>query len=186
MAVAYTSRITETEQVIEVVSGDAGSFGVEEGTAVPIEDTFCHRVLSGRLPQVIGDVAADPRAANVPVAIERGVGAYVSVPLRFSDGSLYGTLCAASKGPTDDVAYRELQFIHVFARIVSDELEREQMRDRMRDLEVRAASARSLISAVEMRDAYTGEHSRAVVEHATEVARRIGLHEAEVAESTLR
>ena len=53
----------------------------------------------GRLPQVIGDVAEDERAARVPVASEHGIGAYVSVPLRFSDGELYG---AAFLGVIDE------------------------------------------------------------------------------------
>lgn len=182
MEVVFTSRVTETDQVLEVISGDAGRFGLERGSAMALEDTFCHRVLAGRLPQVIADVAADQRAASVPVATKHGIGAYVSVPLRFSDGQLYGTLCAASRGPTDEVAYRELQFVHVFARIVSDELEREQMREQVRELELRAASARTLISAVELRDSYTGEHSRAVVEQAVAVARRLGLDEEAAAE----
>ena len=182
MEVAFSSRISESDQVIEAVSGDGGRFGIEPGSAIPIEDTFCQRVLAGRLPQVVADVAADERAANVPVATEHGVGAYVSVPIRFSDGHLYGTLCAASRGPTEHVAYRELQFVHVFARIVSDELEREQMREQVRELELRAASARTLISAVEMRDSYTGEHSRAVVDQAVAVARRLGLDDEASAE----
>jgi HD-GYP domain-containing protein (c-di-GMP phosphodiesterase class II) len=104
------------------------------------------------------------------------------MPLRFSDGSLHGTLCAASHEANPSLGYRELQFLHVFARMVADLLERESLERQNRTFAVQAAAAQTLIAAVEARDAYTGEHSRNVVAHAGEVARRLGLSEEEVAE----
>jgi response regulator RpfG family c-di-GMP phosphodiesterase len=175
MEVAFISRITDSEQTLWVVRGDGESFGVHDGKSFHLDETYCKRILSGRLPNLIPDVAAEDRAASLAITEAAGIGAYVSVPVRFSDGELYGTLCAASHEPQPSLGYRELQFLHVFARMIADALERESLQETARSLELRAAAAQALIAAVQARDAYTAEHSRDVVEDAVTVARRLGL-----------
>jgi HD-GYP domain-containing protein (c-di-GMP phosphodiesterase class II) len=68
----------------------------------------------------------------------------------------------------------DAEFVRVLARLVSEQLEREEMERRTRQLEVRAAGADALVAALEARDGYTGEHSREVVKLSAEVARRLG------------
>ena len=65
-----------------------------------------HAVLAGDLPSIITDVRATPLAAEMPVTQIAQIGAYASVPLRFSDGTFYGTLCAASHAAKPDLGYR--------------------------------------------------------------------------------
>jgi HD-GYP domain-containing protein (c-di-GMP phosphodiesterase class II) len=91
-------------------------------------------------------------------------------------------LCAASHSAKPSMGYRELQFLHVFARMVADVLERESLEDGARSLEVQAAAAQALIAAVHARDAYTASHSREVVDHAVMVAERMGLSDDEIGE----
>jgi HD-GYP domain-containing protein (c-di-GMP phosphodiesterase class II) len=183
MDVAYTTEFVRENGVLRILRGDGESFGgMAEGAQMPLKHTYCQRVLAGRLPNLIPDVRGDDRAASLPITAIANVGAYASVPLTFSDGKLYGTLCAGSHDAKPDLGYRDLQFLHVFARIVADQLEREMLQDRGRDLEIQAAAARTLIAAVQARDAYTGDHSEAVVKHAGAVARQLRLSDAEIAE----
>jgi putative nucleotidyltransferase with HDIG domain len=186
MDLAYATRMDPEVQVLETMDGDADAFGLHEGKEIPLEQTYCNRVLAGRLPNLIPDVQADERAAALPISQALGVGAFVSVPLTFSDGSLYGTLCAGSRDAKPDLGYRDLQFLHVFARMVSDQLEREkllrdaeQLQEVAHGLELQAAAAGALITAVQARDSYTAEHSRAVVDEAVAVAREMGLEGAQ-------
>jgi GAF domain-containing protein len=181
MDVAFTGRISEDMQIWEALSGGE-SFGMEPGLGLPLEATYCQRVLDGRLPNVIPDVRADERAASMPITERGNVGAFISVPLRFSNGELYGTLCAGSHEARPDLGYRELQFLFVFARMVSDTLEREQLQASVLESELQKASITTLIAALDARDSYTGEHSEAVVGHATAVARHMGLDQSAVAE----
>jgi response regulator RpfG family c-di-GMP phosphodiesterase len=182
MDIAFVGRITEGEQVYDALRGDAESFGVSEGFSMPLDQTYCQRILTGRLPNLIPDTRADDRAASLAVTEDAGIGAYASVPLRFSDGQLHGMLCAASHAAKPSLGYRELQFLHVFARMIADVLERESLQESARGMELRATAAQALIAAVQARDAYTAQHSRDVVDHALAVARRLGLSEEEVAE----
>ena len=182
MDVACATEFVDGQQVFHVVRGDSASFGMQEGGAVPLGLTYCQRVMEGRLPNLIPDVLADDRAASLPVTKAANIGAYVSIPITFSNGEFYGTLCAGSHEAKPELGYRDLQFLHVFARIVADQLERDELRESARSLELQAATARTLIAAVQARDAYTGEHSKAVVEHALSTARHLELTEDEVAE----
>lgn len=183
--VTYATEMADGEQHFRVLRGDGASFGVQQGTVMPEDQTYCRKVLDGKLPQVITDVAADPEAAILPVTDAAGVGAFVSVPLHFSDGSFFGTLCAASHERAPDLGDRELRFLRVFARIVADQFEREIIERKSRNLEVQAASADTLLAAVAARDAYTAAHSEEVVELSRQVAERLELSEREVEEVAL-
>jgi response regulator RpfG family c-di-GMP phosphodiesterase len=175
MDVAFTGEFADGHQIFRVLRGDGDSFGVSQGFQIPLEQTYCQRVMDGRLPNLITDVRGDDRAASLPVTEKADIGAFVSVPLRFSGGELYGTLCAGSHRARPDLGYRELQFLQVFARMISDALEREQLQQGATEARLQAACAATLIAAVQARDHYTGEHSKAVVEHAIAVARHLGL-----------
>ena len=180
MDVTYTSQILGEQTTLRDIDGDGESFSMSEGLSLPTDQTYCHRVLAGRLPNVNPDIRSDPRAASMPITEIAGIGAFTSVPLQFSDGRLYGTLCAASHDAMPTLGYRELQFLHVFARIVADQLERDEIQGHALQLESQASAAATLIAAVDARDSYTGEHSQAVVGHAGAVARDLGLSASEV------
>lgn len=187
MEVAFASKFADGQQVFHHLKGDGDSFGIAEGGALPLEQTYCQRVLDGRLPNVIPDVRAEERATSLPITEAADVGAFVSVPLIFSDGHVHGTLCAGSHQAKPSLGYRELRFMHVFARLVADQIEREALMHNAEvltqtahELELQAAAATALVTAVEARDAYTGDHSKAVVDAAAAVARQLGLSEPEI------
>lgn len=182
MEVAYTTEMSGSVQRFEVLAGDGESFGVAAGMEMDLDRTYCARVLQGRLPSLMPDVRGDPRSASLAITDAADVGAFVSVPLRLSDGSVPGTLCAASHRPRPDLGYRELQFLQVFARLIADQTERHALEERQRSLELQAATAQALVAAVAARDSYTAEHSRDVVGRAVAVARRLALPAAEVRE----
>jgi putative nucleotidyltransferase with HDIG domain len=177
MDVAYTTEFVGGEQQFRVLRGDGASFGIHEGLAVPLEQTYCQRVLDGRLPNLMPDVRGDERSASLPATEAADVGAYATVPITLSDGRLYGTLCAGSHDAQPSLDYRDLQFLRVFARIVADQIEHAQQAERTHALELRAGATSTLLAAVGARDGYTAEHSQAVLDLAVRVARRLGLDE---------
>lgn len=173
--VAYATEMTDDEQFFRTLRGDGESFGVAEGIVMPARETYCQKVLDGELPNVIPVVADEPDAACLPVTDAADVGAFISVPLHFSDGVFFGTLCAASHDRRPDIGDQELQFLRVFARIIADHFERETLEERSRILEMEATAVETLVAAVGARDSYTAEHSHDVVEFALGVGRRLGL-----------
>jgi hypothetical protein len=180
--VAYTNEIVGDTQHLRVAAGDAPSFHLVPGLELPLEQTVCTRVLAGEAPNLMPDVTQIAGVRDMAVVGIAGIGSFATVPLRFSDGRLYGTLCAAGHAAAPQLGERDLQFLHVFARIIADQLEREELQERAQVLEQRIAGAHALMAAVEVRDAYTGEHSAAVVVYAVAVARTLGMTEAEIAD----
>ncbi len=168
--------------VFRALEGDAESFGWQEGGGVPLEGTFCKRVVDGRLPNVVPDAKNDERVNGLEVTREADIGSYVGLPLRFSDGRTYGTLCCLSHTSEPRLRERDARFMSVLARLVAEQLEREEKEAEKRRLEVRATGVDALMAALVARDGYTGDHAQAVVHHSVAVARRMGLNEEEVAE----
>jgi signal transduction histidine kinase len=66
---------------------------------VPLEASFCQYVQATGAPVVVADAARDARVANTAMRLELNIGAYAGVPIRLSDGSLYGALCGVDPLP---------------------------------------------------------------------------------------
>ena len=130
LSVAFLSRLDGTTQHLEVVESSV-PFLFKEGATQKQETTFCQAILDGRLPAVIPDVKEFPAAMKLPAARLPRIRSYVSVPVVLSDGSLYGTFCAA--GLTSDAALskRDRTLMEVLAHAASLVIEpgvREQAR----------------------------------------------------------
>ena len=91
----------------------------------PQETTFCQAILDGRLPPVIPDVRAHPEAMVLPAARIPRIGSYVSAPVRFADGELYGTFCAFGFSSDPELTTRDQALIEVLASAASVILEPE-------------------------------------------------------------
>jgi response regulator RpfG family c-di-GMP phosphodiesterase len=182
MDVSFVSRFTEEEMVFRALEGDARSFGWQEGEGVPLEGTFCRRVVEGTLPNVIPDAKNDGRVNRLDITHEADIGSYVGLPLRFSDGRVYGTLCCLSHSSDPRLREKDAEFMQVLARLVADQIEREELGAANRRLEARAAGVSALLAALEAHDGDTENHAQVVVDYSVAVAQRMGFSQAEVTE----
>jgi signal transduction histidine kinase len=126
MEVAFVSEFDQQRMVFRKLVGEADSFGWEEGESVALDDTFCRLLLEGRLPNAIPDAKADGRVRFLEITGKAGIGAYVGAPIRFSDGTLYGTFCLLSHSPEPSLGERDGHFVRVLARLVAEQIERER------------------------------------------------------------
>src|SRR5215208_996250 len=55
MDVAFVSEFAGDQLVFRALEGDTGSFGWREGEGFPLDESYCKRVLDGRLPNVVPD-----------------------------------------------------------------------------------------------------------------------------------
>ncbi len=182
MDVSFVSQFTENQMVFRALEGYTSSFGWREGDEVPLDETYCRRVVEGELPSVIPDAKNDERVNQLDITREADIGSYVGIPLRFSDGRVYGTLCSLSHFSEPQLKERDAKFMEVLARLVADQLEREELEAENRRLMLRAPEVGALLAALVVRDGYTGDHSHVVAEYAEAVAWRMGLPIEEVVE----
>ncbi|WP_432574538.1 EAL domain-containing protein [Kineococcus sp. SYSU DK005] len=94
--------------------------------------TYCQRVLEGRLEPVVPDAAAHPVTGPLPITGALGIGAYVGVPVRLGDGTLYGTLCALSSTPQPELRPRDAGVLEILAEALGELVARDQEQARER------------------------------------------------------
>ena len=155
MEVAFVSEFTQQRMVFRKLAGEAESFGWKEDESVPVDDTFCRLLLEGHIPNVIPDAKADGRVNFLNVTGKADIGSYVGAPVRFSDGTLYGTFCVLSHSPEPSLAERDAQFIRVLARLVAEQIERERYLLRMATTRTRAHERRRIGRELHDRVAHT-------------------------------
>jgi EAL domain-containing protein (putative c-di-GMP-specific phosphodiesterase class I) len=149
MDAAFLSHFAGELEIFRAVDGEAQTFGIEPGAVVPLEGTYCARVVDGSLPSLLPDTSGDPRVRDLPITEAAAVGAYVGVPVHLCDGRLYGTLCCLAHECEPTLNERDVAFMHAMAGIVADQLEREDLEAEMWDVERRRI--RSVLERQELR-----------------------------------
>lgn len=96
---------------------------IPEGLSVPWNDTLCQRALAeGRTcTSNVQECWGDSQAARA-----LGIRTYVSAAVRMSDGSIYGTLCAASARAATLPDSTEI-VLQLFAKLIAQHVEREKL-----------------------------------------------------------
>lgn len=123
---AYLTEFRGDGLVVRAVAGEGERFGATVGRAHELRESYCVRMLSGLVANVVPDVAADPAASRLARRTGTPLGAYAGVPIRLPSGQPFGSLCCVAEQARPALSPRDAQFLHVLAGIVGDELQRER------------------------------------------------------------
>ena len=127
LEVSFVTEFEGGQRVFRYAGGDLQRFHVRVEGAEPLEETYCQRVVTGTMGPLIADAQKDAVAASFAVTDDLSVGAYVGVPVQFSDGRLYGTLCCLSGETAYHLGERDIVFMRMAAAVVAEQLEREDL-----------------------------------------------------------
>jgi diguanylate cyclase (GGDEF)-like protein/PAS domain S-box-containing protein len=133
MEVVHVSEFVGGRQVDRAADGDASSFGLAVGSGRPREHSYCDQMVAGRLPNVVPDSSADRRVSDLPSTTDGRIGAYIGVPLRLSDGTLYGTFCCLSHRTRPDLDSRDVRFMEMLADLLVEDLDEQHKRQQQRE-----------------------------------------------------
>lgn len=114
MDVAFVSQFEGGRRVFRQIDASAGSWVIKAQQSDPVEQSFCQRVLDGRLPQLVLDVRTLSNFAELP-STPFPIGAHMSVPIVLPDGMVYGTLCCFSFAPNYALNQRDLKRLQMAA-----------------------------------------------------------------------
>lgn len=120
--VVFVSEFVDGRRVFRFVDRSGHSPVIRPGASNPLEETFCQRVVDGRLPGLITDASALPPTADVP-PLPFSIGAHLSTPIVLTDGRTYGTLCCFSMAPNPSLRDKDLQTLRHCAALVARKLE---------------------------------------------------------------
>jgi len=118
LSLAFLTRMDGTVQHLEVVDSSI-PLVFRDGTTQRQDTSFCQAIRDGRLPPVIPDVKAFPEAMKLPAARMPRFRSFVSVPVVLSDGTHYGTFCAAGFAADKRLTKRDKALMDVLAHAAS-------------------------------------------------------------------
>lgn len=118
MDVAFVSHFEAGRRVFRQVVQDEAHPLLAVGASDPLEASFCQRVIDGRLPELVTNVARLPTFAELP-ATDFPIGAHLSTPIVLRDGSIYGTLCCFSFAANEALTERDLGRLRMAAQMTA-------------------------------------------------------------------
>ena len=138
MDVAFTSRFAQDQRKVELVSAnDETSFShpLTSGLSDPLEQSYCFKIASGELGNIISDTAANEITRAMPVTRKLEIGAYIGVPITLQNGDIYGTLCCYDKAPNRKLNPRDVELLHIIAsyagQVLGRNLANQQHKDKL-------------------------------------------------------
>lgn len=130
MDVAFISEFTEGQRIFRHVDSAHENAPIQEGDGDPLEESYCQRIVDGRLPQLITDASQLPVARALPVTAALPVGAHLSIPIQRSDGTVYGTLCCFSFRPDSTLNERDLSILRMCSELAGKQIERQHEKEK--------------------------------------------------------
>jgi hypothetical protein len=119
MDITFVSRRALDDVVVSHASAGPGEIDIQ-GTKVAFDESFCQRVLDGRLPAVMPDVAALQATHDVPATpLAMTLGTYMTTPIWLQDGTMYGLLCCLRWSASSDLSDLHSQRLEMSARQIA-------------------------------------------------------------------
>lgn len=120
--IAFVSRYVDEDRELMNVRSDL-DLPMGPGYREPKEDGYCWHVLQGNLPELIQDPADFPFTEQFAITKMLPVGCHLNVPLKLSDGTVYGSFCALSRKPDRSMTERDLGVVRAFAQLAAEQIE---------------------------------------------------------------
>ncbi|MFG6486281.1 EAL domain-containing protein [Roseateles sp. BYS78W] len=123
MDVAFISEFKDGRRFFRQVEIGDSALAIQPGNSDPLEESYCQRVVDGRLPELIPDACANAEALTLAATRAVPVGAHLSVPIRLADGRVYGTFCCFSHAPNATLTERDLNVMRVFSDMAAEQIQ---------------------------------------------------------------
>jgi GAF domain-containing protein len=123
MDVVFVSCFQDGQRVFRFVEQDERRPLLQVGQGDPLEQSFCQRVVDGRMPELVPDLARWPGAGELP-ATPFPIGAHLSTPIVLSDGRIYGTFCCFRRSPDESLAQRDLKRLRMASEMAARLIDR--------------------------------------------------------------
>ncbi|MBR0905539.1 GAF domain-containing sensor histidine kinase [Bradyrhizobium liaoningense] len=121
MGFVAIARVTSDQWVCCAVR-DEINFGLEPGGELKVETTICKEIRGHGELVVFDDATDDLVFCNHPTPKMYGFRSYISAPIKTTDGSVWGTLCAIDPNPHELDKAEIVQTFTLFAELISAQL----------------------------------------------------------------
>ena len=115
------TEIRDGQEIIMRAAGGWPELGPVDAVSWPLSQTFCQRMLDGRIGNYVRDAATDTRVSDLSLVSEGGVRSWIGVPIRVSETRLY-VLCCLARASQPSLGDREVRLLTGLAESVRAEL----------------------------------------------------------------
>ncbi|GAB2514709.1 sensor domain-containing phosphodiesterase [Lysobacter humi (ex Lee et al. 2017)] len=121
--VSFLAEMVGGDKFIRAADGEAEAAGLPVGMRFDLEDSYCYRLLNGRLPEAIYDARTNPISCDIPLTRVLGIESYMGVPVLLTDGSAFGTLCCVNFDPNPEDCARDVAFLRFLGGLLGQQLD---------------------------------------------------------------
>ena len=129
MDVVYVSEFLDGQVVLRRMDArDERNVMFSVGESSPIEQSFCQRVVDGRIPRLVRDLQSLPDNADLP-RTGLPIGAHLSTPIVLADGRVYGMFCCFSFASNEELTERDLRKLEMCANLAARKINVQRARE---------------------------------------------------------
>ncbi len=133
MDVGFVTEFKDGLRIFRHVASAEGFTPIRPGDFNPLDQSYCQHIVSGAIPAALGDSHAYPELAVLAATSALQIRAHVGVPIRFSNGAVFGTFCCYSRMPCADIGACNVDTLTHFAWLIGQLLETRVLAERARD-----------------------------------------------------
>jgi GAF domain-containing protein len=95
-----TENESVDQHVLKIIEArNIGTVSPSAGSEDPLSRTYCQTIWRTQQPLIVEDAQRHPFYQRLPTTEAYHIGSYIGVPLIYSDGRVYGTLCSQDPRP---------------------------------------------------------------------------------------
>lgn len=128
LEVVFIGEFVDGNRVFRHIASKAEVSVIKPGEFHALDATICQRIVDGRMPAILHDVASVRRDYGLPRFYD-SLGGHIGVPVRLPDGTLYGVLCGFSFEACPQLDERDLRRLEMAANATARLIARAEGRD---------------------------------------------------------
>lgn len=130
MDVGFVTEFRNGVRIFRHLEAVEGFAPVKVGDYDPLDQSYCQRIADGSIPALIEDSHDYPELVALPVTGALGIRAHAGVPIRFSDGEIFGTFCCYSRKRLVTLSDFDAGMLHKFGTLIGELLEKRVRQER--------------------------------------------------------
>lgn len=133
MDVGFVTEFKDGLRFFRHVASVEGYAPIRVGDFDPLDQSYCQMIVEGTVPGAIADSHLYPALVALKVTNTLQIRAHLGVPIRFSNGDLFGTFCCYSREPQARLSSFNVGAMSHFAWLIGQLLETRVLAERSRE-----------------------------------------------------
>lgn len=134
MDVAFISEFKDGRRFFRHIAAADGKPPVKPGDSDPLDESYCQHIVDGTIPAIVDDSHIYPILKRLASTEAMQIRAHLGVPIRLSDGSVFGTFCCYNRRPDCSLREVDAEALRRFAGLIAVMLEQRVLAERTAEL----------------------------------------------------